>query len=285
MRKIQLPEKVIDSITRIIDDKLKSEELRTRFFNTLLRDDILKILDMYCTVVYYPLENESNNGFHITGIPDRLGNEHHFVYINTNQTIEKQIFTAAHELGHIWEVDKQIFDIHKSELSNICDEDIINRFAAELLMPAQEFNTVFDSEFKNALTKEGQTHLGNLLKTIVAMMSHFFVPSKAVIYRLYELGRINSNVVELLLGEKFISEADITAFINENLKEMGLIDFINPNKKKWIDGLADLLDRAESEQAISVTKLERMRETFDLPKKQVDTNVFEEIVNVSSREE
>lgn len=93
-----LPQNVVEFIVQFILEKRQSVELITKFPNPILRSDVLELLDVYCTVVYYPKENESNNGFHVTGILDRLGNEKHFVYINTNQTIDKQIFTAAHEL-------------------------------------------------------------------------------------------------------------------------------------------------------------------------------------------
>lgn len=60
------------------------------FPNTLLRSDVLQLLEKYCTVIYYPLDEQSNNGFHVTGIPDKNGVLKHFVFLNTNQTIEKQ---------------------------------------------------------------------------------------------------------------------------------------------------------------------------------------------------
>ena len=33
--------------------------------NTAIRDSIFGILENECTVIYYPLENEKNRGFHI----------------------------------------------------------------------------------------------------------------------------------------------------------------------------------------------------------------------------
>ena len=284
MRKIRMPENVIDLIIQIIKEKRESEELKTRFPNKLLREDVLDLLDMYCTVVYYPIDNESNNGFHITGIPDKFGKDHHFVYINTSQTIEKQIFTAAHELGHVWEVDTCVLSKYGQDLANFCDEDIINRFAAELLMPQKEFLAVFDKECSEFFTEDGKTPFGNLLKIIATIMNHFFVPQKAVIYRLFELGRINVQILELLLGESVISENIISDFINDYMKENGHIRFLTPTRKKWIDGLAELLDKAEKNDTIALSKIEKMRKDFDLPKKQIESDMFEKIVDVSSGE-
>ena len=285
MRKIRLPENVVDFITQIIKEKRESEELKTKFPNKLLREDVLDLLDIYCTVIYYPVEDKSNNGFHITGIPDKSGKDHHFVYINTSQTIEKQIFTAAHELGHVWEVDTCVLNQCGEDLADFCGEDIINRFAAELLMPKEEFLAVFDNECEKLVGDDGKLSLGNFLKIIATIMNHFFVPQKAVIYRLFELERIHIQILELLLGENAISEESISNFINEIMKENGHIRFLTPTKKKWIDGLAELLENAEKNDTISASKIEKMRQTFDLPKKQIEYALFEETVDVSSGEE
>ena len=67
--------------------------------DNLLRDEIFSVLEQYCTVLYYPQENEENDGCHIKRlVNDKIVN---FVFINTHKSIEKQVFTAAHELGHI----------------------------------------------------------------------------------------------------------------------------------------------------------------------------------------
>jgi hypothetical protein len=71
MKKIHLPSDVVDLIVKFIKEKRESSDLKTKFPNSLLRTDVLDLLDIYCTVIYYPLENESNNGFHITGILEK----------------------------------------------------------------------------------------------------------------------------------------------------------------------------------------------------------------------
>jgi len=123
MEKNCLSDIIVGHITHFINEKRESQILKTKFPNQLLREDVLDLLDMYCTVIYYPLENESNNGFHITGIPHKNGEEQHFVYINTSQTIEKQIFTAAHELGHIWEVDSYVLE-HLSDENTLVSNQV-----------------------------------------------------------------------------------------------------------------------------------------------------------------
>ena len=36
--------------------------------NKIIRDDVFGILEKYCTVLYYPMPNERNRGFHIKKI-------------------------------------------------------------------------------------------------------------------------------------------------------------------------------------------------------------------------
>lgn len=92
-------EKVIQEIVSEIKDTCIIQ-------NTAIRDNIFSILEDNCTVIYYPLENEKNRGFHIKKIvKNRLED---FVYINTAKPIAEQIFAAAHEFGHIFEVSAKV---------------------------------------------------------------------------------------------------------------------------------------------------------------------------------
>ena len=119
-----------DSIKKFIDKKFEIDNLRILFPNFLLREDVLDLLDKYCTVVYYPLLGEENNGFRLKEVPLADGTLRDFVFINTAQAMEKQLFTAAHELGHIWNVDEFVIGDLAIQDSYDLREHIINRFAA-----------------------------------------------------------------------------------------------------------------------------------------------------------
>lgn len=282
MKKNYLPTNIVNLIIQFIAEKREHIDLKTKFPNALLRADVLDLLDMYCTVIYYPLENESNNGFHITGIVDKKGNEKHFVYINTNQTIEKQIFTAAHELGHVWEVDSFVLNNLDCNIGEFDNEDIINRFAAELLMPYEQFLAVFENEYQNHKSEDGKVSLSGVLNIIATIMNQFLVPQKAVVCRLFELGIINKKTLELLLGEAFISEEDITKYIISIMRENGHDRFFKPTHKKHIDGLARLLEIAEKNETLSPRKIEKIRQTFDLPRKQCTEDSLDGIIDVTT---
>ena len=77
---------VVIAINTIINDIRKEQVLQ----NDAIRDDIFSILEKNCTVLYYPLQNEKNRGFHVKRIVnDKLED---FVFINTDKAIDEQIF-------------------------------------------------------------------------------------------------------------------------------------------------------------------------------------------------
>ena len=134
-----LPNTVTDSIKEFISQK----QIPT---SPLIRDDIFNILEKYCTVLYFPLKNEENDGCHVQRfVNNQVEN---FVYINTHKSIEKQIFTAAHELGHILELNLFLKD-HCPDYNTELEETAMNQFAALVLMPDE----IFLSQVKNNFTK------------------------------------------------------------------------------------------------------------------------------------
>lgn len=127
--------------------------------NTAIRDNIFGILEDKCTVIYYPLKNEKNRGFHIKRVVgDQLED---FVYINTDKPMAEQIFTAAHELGHIFEVAEKVWKMlgYSGMPTEKEEEDITNRFAAELLMPAEAFKKVYSTNYENRIKRRLHSRL------------------------------------------------------------------------------------------------------------------------------
>ena len=89
-------EKIVEQIPTVIE-KIRIDYILN---NMIIKDDIFGILEKHCTVVYYPIKNEINCGFHTKRyVKDKLED---FVYINTAKTVAEQVFAAAHELGHVW---------------------------------------------------------------------------------------------------------------------------------------------------------------------------------------
>lgn len=262
----KMPQKWVDYIVRFIKMKRESPELKELYINQLLREDILTLLDKYCTVVYYPIEDEKNNGFHVS-YPD--GDKSvDIVYINTNQTKEKQIFTAAHELGHIWELDRHIQEEFKIQLSYDQQEQVMNRFAAELLMPAGPCAAFVSRRNRPFLLENGKIKAVDLLRTIVAVMNEYFVPYKAVVLRLFELNILPEESTAVLLeGNDDLPFDAVQQFVENTAKEEGYSRLFQVDQRRWIEGLKELLDEADRRGGISENRTRAIRERFglDLP--------------------
>lgn len=279
-----LPMSVEECISHCIREKYEKYGLEKAFPNRLLRGDVLDLLDMFCTVVYYPLENEKNNGFHVTDMPFANGEKQNFVFINTAQTMEKQIFTAAHELGHIWAVDDYVIEKLRIDDTPKIREMIINRFAAVLLIPEKPFRETFDRELQKYASPEKTVTVLNVYKIIVIMMNKFLAPMKSIILRLYELNLLNKETIAFLLGKGTLGKTDIEKLIKILIKDFGYVTLLNPSNKKYIDGLADKLDIAEKRHLIPQIKIDHMREKFGLNPPVSITREMDNTISLTSQE-
>ena len=256
-----LPFGIEDCITRrttALFSELKIDDVN---FDVRIRDNIFDVLDRFCVVLYYPLSNDENNGFHIKDMPFANGSKKDFVFINTAQTIEKQVFTAAHELGHIWKIDDYVLEETGFEEIEMVREKIINRFAAALLMPSGSFRSIFIKEFNKLSDCEGKISIIDLIKLIVLMMNYFFAPKKAVILRLAELDFINEDEAIFLIENSSVEE-----LIHKFILELGFHNLELRTGKKWIEGLACLLDVADSQMVFPQRKIDYLRNKFNLGK-------------------
>lgn len=231
--------------------------------NIAIKDGIFSILEDNCTVIYYPLENEKNRGFHIKRI---VKNElEDFVYINTAKPIVEQNFAAAHELGHIFEVSEKVWKMmgYSGFPTEEDEENITNRFAAELLMPAEVFKRFFLVHMKELGIKSGKVKVDDLVRVIVMQMNAFMVPYEAVRRRLVEIGLIQQSAADFLESkEKEILHLVelLTQYQNSYMeKETG---------KKTISGIRELIEAAETRENIDnflVKRIKRDLEIVDMP--------------------
>lgn len=277
-----LPMEVEDYIRELINQKWQEEDLKTSFPNPLLRDDVLDLLDRFCTVIYFPLEGERNNGFHRTGIPLADGSDMDFVFVNTAQTMEKQVFTAAHELGHIWKVDDAV--IRGMTLTDTPEyrELIVNRFAAALLMPKEIFRRSLLSILKNLKSQDGKLTALNTLRLVVLLMDQFFVPRKSIVLRMAELGHLKEKDANYLLGYGDAPDGEIEEVTEKLLAEYGFIKFQKPSMKRWISGLGDLLEQAERDHLLPQEKINHMRTTFGIAVPGPITGEWDGLVELSA---
>ncbi len=274
-----LPKDVVKEIIAYKEQKWRENDLSPRFPNVIIKDNILNILDLFCTVLYYPLEDEKNNGFHLTGLPNRKGQEQHFVFINTAQSLEKQVFTAAHELGHIWEVDEHI--IETCGLDPNESERIINRFAAELILPEDAFKQQLLFAYQKYKSKDGSISVIVLFRIVADLMNTFFAPMKAIFMRLVEIEAVDPKIVNDLFIMLDSGGGDLIVNTIDNIiQENGYTELQKGTGKKLIAGLAPLLDAAEREQSVPQSKIDRLRELFDLKRYDIAGD-FDKPININ----
>lgn len=226
----------------------------------VVRDEIFKLLRQKSRILFYPLDEELDlDGFHIERCVN--GKMEAFVYINTAKNFEKNIFCAAHELGHIYEVEKNIQrtfpDVH---LTNKEVDVIMNRFAAELLMPHLHFCNEFQSRLSAVCGDKEGLKVSDLLTIIVSLMDYYYVPYKAVVWRLWEIGFLTE-----IGRDKFAkieeNDADI---IDMYIYEGKYTRLRNPSRIKSFENLPEYLSFAEQNGVYAMRKINQMRDDFEI---------------------
>lgn len=248
-------ERLVEQIPTVIEKIRKDYVLN----NMIIRDDIFGILEKHCTVVYYPIEDEINCGFHTERYVN--GKLEDFVYINTAKTIAEQVFAAAHELGHVWGVGSQVWELagEQDELESNVEEKIINRFAAELLMPTKEFRKTFLAHMKKLNYDDNKLKLIDLIRVMVLQMNDYMVPYESVRRRVVETKIISQKVGDELSNIQNI----ILPLVNEFSKDQNTI-LDRVTAKKTIPGLRDLLETAEKKGELSIYTINKIKRDFDI---------------------
>lgn len=193
-----------------------------------------------------------------------------FVFINTSKSVQEQTWTAAHELGHVWEVDN--YTLKMIEKDGVSSEDIVNRFASEVLFPNLEFKTVF-REYRKNIGIEGNTISKYQFMQIVTYMMNFFcAPYKAIIRRFAELKMIspknevryihgfeqNEDYYKQLLAENYyprldrISKACNMEHIREDIEEICRRHLASPNTVEYYKRLFCLRNETVSEDTFTI---------------------------------
>lgn len=181
-------------------------------------------------VLRYPLGEEADLGFTLKKDKDII------IYTNTSSRLAREIFTLAHEIGHV--------ALHMDEISSFIDDAMTisgrssdekereaNYFAACLLMPADEVEKFLDLEIDN-FTGNGLSAMD-----IARIMSEFSVSFETALNRLENLGKIDSAQRIMLDSEKnqtrvgnLLKSVGGNSRLNEASKEIGIpheyIDYV-----------------------------------------------------------
>ncbi|MBR6565424.1 MAG: ImmA/IrrE family metallo-endopeptidase [Spirochaetaceae bacterium] len=250
----RIPEKIAEEVERFVTDFIKKNQC---FFpNPIIRDDILHFLETKCTVLYYPLEDD-NDGCSLKRVVNEK--EEIFVFINTHKPKEKQVFTAAHELGHICGLEESLRSRFPNLFEDRIREDVMNYFAACLLMSKEVFKKEAIRRIKDA---EDEDEIAAVFKPIIQLMDVFFVPFKAVVLRLAETGFLKWKDAEILSDS-----AKFKDLINVFIQTSSSSRLDVPTEKKSIKDFSLLLEIAERESLFSESKLTALHNLMNIPPK------------------
>lgn len=200
--------------------------------NTPICDYIFAILKNECILLEWP----ENKQLDLDGLSTEKvigGKLETIVYINSAKSKEKQNFCAAHELGHRHKLDIQIKDSFPEDvITNSMLEDVMNRFAAELMMPEGDFKRRSSKLYKTCQGKQADrnvVYIKKLLESVAALMDFYFVPYKAVVLRLQETKIVPNKVINVLLG--FEESDDGRNIIDEIINQQGITRLRTPDCK------------------------------------------------------
>lgn len=200
--------------------------------NAPIGDYIFDILQKECILAEWPEDKQLD----LDGLSTEKvihGRLETIVYINSAKNKEKQNFCAAHELGHRHKLDIQLKDSFPDDIINHSTiEDVMNRFAAELMMPEGDFKRRSSSLYKACQGKQNGrkvVFIKKLLESIAALMDFYYVPYKAVVLRLQETKVVAGRIIdELLKFEKSDAGRNI---IDEIIRKRGITRLRTPDRK------------------------------------------------------
>lgn len=245
----------------------KREEYKESFPNLIIRDDIFGLLERNAIVVYYPLAGNEIDGFNVVRMLN--GKKVNFVYINTARELIKQVFTAAHELGHIWKLDEYLISKGiDSQYIKDNEEQLMNRFAAAFLMDSDVFKhdvgeKLLEAE-RDGKAGKGRIRKNELLSIAAFLMDKYLVPFKAVMQRFIEVGFLMSEaeVDGILESKDDLSTLEEIIHVESYSRLL-----VPPSKKKSIgDNLAVLVSNCLNDSDVNGHNLSFFCKEFGIPR-------------------
>lgn len=229
--------------------------------NEVIRDDVFAILREECIVLFYPLNDNSVEGCHI--IKPVNGEMKQFVFIDTTKAVQEQTWTAAHELGHVWQVDSYV----KGRLVQ-CEwecECLVNRFAAELLLPEVIFRKVLNHKLNEYQYTGPVMSKEMMVRLVTYLMNYFCTPYKAIIRRFSELGYIaKESETKYLDGFK-----EQKVLYERLIKENQYTRLETVNKACSMGSIEQDINLLEKNEVYSDKRVARLREMFRLSRIEV----------------
>lgn len=239
-------------------------------------DYIFTILKNECTLVEWPEEGQLDlDGFSILKtINNRTS---YVVYINTAKNKEKQNFCAAHELGHRYGIETLLRDAFPEDVISLSTvEHIMNRFAAELMMPQNAFKEKGEELLEECRQKveNGRrlVYVKDLIDAVIQLMDFYYVPYKAVIIRLKETGLISAECCAQM--EQYEGTEEGKSIVEALIVESGITRLRAPDSKIQfsipIDNIENIIKDPQIAKYISDSELDEYLKNMGMLEEDLD---------------
>lgn len=243
-------------IVQTIQDFILQKRDEKHIVNEVIRDDVFAILREECIVLFYALNDSGVEGCHM--IKPVGGEMKQFVFINTTKAVQEQTWTAAHELGHVWRVDTCV----KTQVGQ-CEwdcESLVNRFAAELLLPEKIFRKVLSDKLNEYEYKGPMMSKGMMIRLVTYLMNYFCTPYKAIIRRFSELGYIEKSAE----GKYLDGFEERNALYKRLIKENQYTRLETVNRAYSMGSIEQDINLLEKNEVYSDKKIARLQDMFHL---------------------
>lgn len=193
------------------DDKLNGNSVGSKIFTILQNKGI--------NVLLFSLNENSENS--ILGLyirkPNSVSNKpSHYIAINSTVPYDDVIFNFCHEYYHFLTDDINQVLITRAKIEDDLTEVKANRFAAEYLLPALEFELFIKSENDGNINLNGYPE--HLIFRIIAMsVIKFQIAYQVVVKRLFEVNSISMKYRDQLLKHDSRDTNSVYYTIGRNL--------------------------------------------------------------------
>lgn len=250
-----------EQVVSVIQEFITSKKEEKNIVNEIIRDDVFAILRNECVVLYYALDDSEIEGCHV--IKPLNGRMEQFVFINTTKAIQEQTWTAAHELGHVWKVDSYVKE--KLGQYDLDSEHLVNRFAAELLLPKEIFVKELNNKLQEYDYQGPRMYTEMMVRLVTYLMNYFCTPYKAIIRRFIELGYIEAGAEQhFLKGFEEQKELYKRLIVENQYTRLETV-----NKAFSMASMEKDISLLEKNEVYSDKKIARLREMFHLERTDV----------------
>lgn len=173
-------------VLEVIRDEIFLMREKYEMQDECIGNAIFQVANRFFTMIQYPLEDEEQvKSVHV----DRWVNGHkkRFVFINTDNSIEEQVYAVACEIGFACGICEKV---QRAGINDIDIENLAYQFAAEFLMPQNVLRDRIVSYGVDLETVREKENVRDILDVSVKLMNDFVVPYQVVTRRMKELGII-----------------------------------------------------------------------------------------------